>query len=86
MSTECPDDTKSLNLICGIFQSLLFFVGVPKEEYDTRLAGPSISYNKLYTFLPVFNILIHFRWKSFKMLKKVMENRLSGFKKHIRGI
>jgi hypothetical protein len=47
MSAECPDDTKSLNLICGIFQSVLFFIGVPKEEYDNRLTRHfSLSHRK----------------------------------------
>eukprot|EP00092_Neocalanus_flemingeri_P031411 GFUD01034116.1.p1 GENE.GFUD01034116.1~~GFUD01034116.1.p1 ORF type:complete len:1998 (+),score=527.07 GFUD01034116.1:71-6064(+) len=31
-----PDDTKSLRGISTIYQSLLFFTGVPKVEYDAR--------------------------------------------------
>jgi len=31
-----PDDTKSLRAIATVYQSLLFFNGVPKIEYDTR--------------------------------------------------
>ena len=30
------DDTKALSLITNVYNSLLFFTGVPKTEYDTR--------------------------------------------------
>ena len=44
-----------------MYQSLLFYSGVPREEYDIR-------------------------WKSFQAIKKAMENKLLGDKKHIRAL
>lgn len=34
--TNYPDDTKCLVAIASLYQSLLFFTGVPKTEHDTR--------------------------------------------------
>jgi len=60
MSTECPDDTKSLNLISGIFQCVLFYVGVPKEEYDNRFAvAVMFSIYLLYRYLLVFEFFLN---------------------------
>jgi len=56
---DTPDDTKSLLVICWAYQSLLFYVGVQREEYDVRR-------------------------KSFRVMKRSMENKLLGEKKHIR--
>ena len=56
-----PDDTKALIALSSVYQKVLFFAGVQRDEYDSR-------------------------WKGFQAVKKGMENKLLGSKKHIRRI
>ena len=58
---KAPDDTKALTALSGVYQKVLFFAGVQRDEYDSR-------------------------WKGFQAVKKCMENKLLGRKKHIRRI
>ena len=58
---KAPDDTKALTALTGVYQKVLFFAGVQRDEYDSR-------------------------WKGFQAVKKCMENKLLGRKKHIRRI
>ena len=55
------DDTKSLCSINSIYEQVLLFGGITKEEMDNN-------------------------YRSFNFVKKVMENRLVGGKRHIRPI
>ena len=36
IGSECPDNTKAISIVISIIQSVLFFNGVVKEEFDAR--------------------------------------------------
>ena len=61
MLSNNVDDTKSLLAVVHIYEMVLLFGGITKEEMDNN-------------------------WRSFNFVKKIMENRLIGGRKHIRPI
>lgn len=72
--------------ICKVMRQLLHYI-LEHSEDDTK---------SLFAIIKIINDLMHFkgshkhefdsRWKSFKLVKKSMENRLHGKKQHIRAL
>ncbi|XP_052767290.1 proteasome activator complex subunit 4A-like [Mya arenaria] len=61
MLSCCEDDTKGLNKVLQIYESILFFHGTSEMDFENR-------------------------WKSFHAVKRALEDKMRGGKKHLRAL